>query len=242
MSGGMERCMDIHIHILPGVDDGAMDEKEAEDMLSLAATQKIKTLIATPHYYPGDKTYDKEKVEMAYQWLKEKADEKKIDLYLGGENYYHSSLVEDLENGRAKSLADSNYVLIEFHPGCTYHKLSEAVRSLVEGGYHPVLAHIERYKVLEGDKENRDELKKMGARFQINAGSVLGGFFDERAKECIRMVKNGEIDYIASDAHNTNSRTIKIEDAVRQLQKKKVPEKILKKIFIENPEKILSDS
>lgn len=229
---------DIHIHLLPAVDDGAKDIEISKKMLEQARSQNITRIIATPHGYPGKHQYDLGKLMEKYEQTKELAHTMGIRLYAGTENFYHEGLVDELDNGRVLTMADSSYVLVEFSPDDVYSYILGAVRNLVQAGYKPILAHIERYEAIEREKKKRSELLKLGAQFQINGKSLLGGMLDRRAKNCLQMIKDGEISYIASDAHDLKERNIPFTEVVQKLNGK-IPDETIQKVLWDNPNKII---
>lgn len=111
-----------------------------------------------------------------YEQTKEAAQriDPRFKIYLGQEILYFEGMTDWLDQGKALTLADSRYVLVEFRPGDNFIKLSRAVRELVSAGYLPIVAHIERYDCLR-EKGRTAELIGLGAYLQMNAGSDLGG-------------------------------------------------------------------
>lgn len=229
---------DIHIHLLAGMDDGAKDIETTKKMLEQARRQNITRIIATPHGYPGIHQYNLVRLMERYGQTRTIAHEMGIELYLGTENFYHDGLVGELDRGRVLTMANSSYVLVEFSPDDVYTSIYNAVRKLTQAGYKPILAHIERYQAIVRDKSKRDELRKLGARFQINGRSLLGGMFDSQARNCLQMIKDGEIAYIGSDAHDLKVRNIPFAEVVQKLTGK-IPDETIQKLLWENPGKII---
>ena len=211
--GGIKGWVDIHAHILPGVDDGASDWEETGEMLHMAHEQGITHIIATPHYIPGQDT--KKLGEMAEK-LQEAACSVSEDMRvgLGQEVQYFEELPSFLEQGKVLTLAGSRYVLVEFLPGDGYMRLFRAVRRLVQSSYLPIIAHAERYDCLK-EKGRTKELARCGAYLQMNAGSLAGGIFDRQAAWCRKEILRGNIHFIATDMHGVVIRPPELEEAVR---------------------------
>lgn len=141
----MTGVIDVHAHILPGIDDGSRDWDESRRLLEESYRQGIRYIIATPHYsrrgLPSD-IYD------LSEKLKEEARKIAPDFQigLGQETYYHEGLIENLKNGRALTLDGSQYVLVEFEPQVPYMKMYQAVRKLTMARYIPIIAHVEEHE------------------------------------------------------------------------------------------------
>ncbi len=236
----MEHYTDIHSHILPGVDDGAKDMETTMAMIDTAYSQGVRVMIATPHYYPGHVKHPKEYVGGIFQEtvsvVKEKYDD--FTILPGNEIYYREGAFEKLQSKRVHTMADTSYVLLEFSPGAHINVLHAAVRKCVEGGYYPILAHIERYQCLWKNEKNIRELVRMGAYMQVNAENFLGGLISPQRRWCLKLAGEGLMHFIGSDAHNMQERCPNLKQAADYL-KEKLDEGIFRRIMYENPAKLL---
>lgn len=196
--------IDIHTHILPGVDDGAEDWEEAVALLKLSYGQGVRHIIATPHFTCSQDIGLLQQLSIYLDGeAKTIADDYGVSL--GQEIMYFESLTEYLNQGKALTLAGSRYVLVEFQQSDSFSRIKRAVRQLIQASYFPVVAHVERYQCLfEGD--NVQELADYGAYLQVNARSLNGGWTDKKARWCKKNLKNGLIHFIATDMHNTSGR------------------------------------
>ena len=141
--------IDIHSHILPGVDDGASSMKESLHMLSMARRQGITDVFATSHYSKAFPNRDPEKLRRLRDELMSRANrpvqgpegkvkcKRPIRIWTGQEIFYSNSVIRLLEEGKLLTLADSNYVLVEFMPSVPYSEICTAVRNLSRAGYTP---------------------------------------------------------------------------------------------------------
>lgn len=202
------RIIDIHAHLLPGIDDGAGDWDEARWMLSCAYRQGIHIIIATPHY-SHRQDVGRLKQLAAQLELEAKRIAPDFQIYLGQEILYFDGIVDRLGEGQALTLAGSRYVLVEFMPDVSFQKLYQAVRRLVIAGYHPIIAHVERYEALRVE-ESLEELIKAGAYLQMNYKSLQGGLLDRSARWCRRQVMERRIHLLATDMHGRTHRTPEI--------------------------------
>lgn len=207
--------IDIHCHILPGLDDGSGSLRESIRMLRMAAKQGIYTVIATPHYSVDFENCDPERIRDFCRNLEAAAREQihpDFRIYPGQEIFYSNRAVELLIHGRLLTLAETNYILVEFLPNVPYSYLYKAVNELVLAGYTPILAHVERYGVLR--KPGRlEELVSMGAQMQINYRSVGRPWYQETTRWCRKMLKNQSIQFLGTDMHNSNTRRPQTQEA-----------------------------
>lgn len=236
----MEHYTDIHSHILPCVDDGAEDMETALAMVGAAYSQGVRAMIATPHYYPGHVKRPKEYVDGIFRETVSAVKEKYGDFTLlpGNEIYYREGAFEKLRGKRARTLADTPYVLLEFPPGAHIKALQGAVRRCVEGGYYPVLAHIERYQCLWKNGKGVRELVRMGAYMQVNAENFLGGLLSPQRRWCMKLAGEGLVHFIGSDAHDMQGRCPNLKQAADCLREK-LDEGTYRRIMHENPAKLL---
>lgn len=223
---------DIHCHILPGVDDGAKDMEETLAMLCKAKEQGIQTLIATPHYAAGKKKVSPERLEEIRQQVQQRAEQEGIDveILLGSELYYSKDICQRLEEKKALTMAGTRYVLVEFSPNETYTEVYQGLHELVQGGYIPILAHMERYRCLHKEKAKIRELIELGAYMQMNVESL-------RSRYCKKLVKDGLIHFFGSDSHHVKHRPPRMQDGIGWLGNRLTKDQ-LEKIFLENPERL----
>lgn len=207
--------IDIHAHILPGVDDGAVSWEECRQMLALAYAQGIRGIIATPHYSVRQ---DMDKIRMKAEQAAAEAARIAADfqVYLGQEVMYFESMTEHLKAGKIFTLAGSRYVLVEFMPDIAYAAVYQAVRKIFMAGYHPIIAHVERYLALRKE-EHLQELVNTGCHLQMNYSGLAGNVFANRVRWCRKQVQNGLIYVMGTDAHHASCRTPAIAKSLRWL-------------------------
>lgn len=231
------RIMDIHAHILPGVDDGSRSMEESCHMLHMAAGQGIYRVIATPHrIHKGQMFQLREQLKEMEKIIR--GDFPDFALYLGQENFYHEDLLRQLSCGEALTMADSRYVLVEFSPGVSYRELYRAVRQLLNAAYWPILAHMERYACLREEK-NLDDLQEGGCLLQMNYSGLSGQWFHLETRWRRKQVLSGRIDFLGTDMHRLDYRPPEIKGAVKWLENH-AGEELMQKIMLENPLCILN--
>lgn len=232
--------IDIHCHMLYGVDDGPEKIEESIQMLKDAKSQGISRIILTPHYRHGMFQYPLEEIWEHFEELKPYAEELNIKLYLGTEFHVHSRIAKYLDTGRCLTLADSPYVLTEYFYDISYETIYQATNSLLMKGYIPIIAHVERYKPLVEDIHRIEELKKMGAYIQVNADAVLGKDGLRIKGYCKKLLQNRLVDFIASDSHGVKKRACHLRDCYQYIEKK-YDKTYAKKLMCENPKLILRE-
>lgn len=165
---------DIHNHILFGVDDGSPDIKTSMEMLRMAYEDGIRDVILTPHFHPKRGMAHYSKIVEHYEILADEAAKTFPDMgvYLGREVYFRSEILDDLDKLDEKTMCGTDTILIEFSSGVEQDKVRGAVLDVIMAGYHPIVAHVERYVCTVKDWDYIYELKRMGADIQINADSV----------------------------------------------------------------------
>ena len=142
--------VDIHTHVLPGIDDGAEKMALSYRMLRRSYKQGVRKVIATPHYVAYHWRTKPQQIQELMEKLAARVQKAMpdLELYRGQEIQYFEGMVEMLREGKLLTLAGSRYVLTEFLPTSSWSQIEGAVRELTMAGYLPVLAHIERYQCL----------------------------------------------------------------------------------------------
>lgn len=232
--------IDIHAHILPGLDDGSSDEEKSMEMIKMAESQGITTIIGTPHYSHHFQN-DRQKVVTAYERLMRYMESEghcAVQIYMGQEVLYSEDVPEKLAAGELLTLAGSRYVLIEFLPFESYSKIFRAAGMVATVGYHMILAHAERYECLRNPGKVQ-ELLEAGVKLQMNYRPIGGKWYDETTRWCRKMLKEENIHFLGTDMHNTDSRKPDTKAAVRWMEKH-LDEEYMQDICHGNAEKILN--
>jgi len=204
----MNGFVDIHTHILPGVDDGAESMQQACELVRMAREDGTKVLFLTPHYRGDYEGYSPDRLREVFSQLQERVAEEMpdIQLYLGTEIRFDSNVPEKLEQGEILSMNGSRFVLLEFSRRALRSQIIMGVTELSCYGYTPIIAHVERCDTFRTFPALADEVRNMGAWIQINADSILGahGFAVKRFAH--KLLKSGKVHVVATDAHDSNKR------------------------------------
>lgn len=233
---------DIHIHVIPGVDDGSKNLDMSMEMLRYAQAEGIRQMIVTPHNKPMHHNVGKEKMQELIHMLRAQMKQEKleIELYPGNELYYREDLVKCIEQGKAITMAGSKYVLVEFLPVGRWEYIRDGVNDMLMAGYRPILAHIERYQEVSKDVERVLRLREMGCYIQVNTASVMGKYGMGTKQYVRKLLKQQLVDFIATDAHNAANRTPDMDKCAKYIGKK-YGEEYMRRLLIENPSKVISD-
>ncbi|CAA6811696.1 MAG: Unknown protein [uncultured Sulfurovum sp.] len=193
--------VDIHSHLLPGIDDGAQSLKESLSLIKQFHLLGYSKLITTPHiisdYYPNNREIITEKLHTVEEALK--VEEIDICLEASAEYYADMNFLYLIEDEELLTFMN-HYVLFETAYMTKPLILEEIIRNLLQKGYIPVLAHPERYTYLHHDIEAYKRLKALGVLFQVNARSLYAKS-GSTSKIALQLIKQGLVDFIGSDAH-----------------------------------------
>lgn len=194
--------------MLPGLDDGASDLAVSLAMAKAAAAQGIETVACTPHILPGLYHNDGPAIRQAVVALQERLDAESIPLRLvtGADAHMCPDFVPGLRSGRLVSLADSRYVLVEPPHHTAPPQLENFFFNLVAAGYVPVLTHPERLSWVPQRHETIGRLVRAGVWMQITAGSFAGAFGRNALYWAERLLDEGAVHLIATDAHDAERR------------------------------------
>lgn len=218
----MEGFVDIHTHILPGVDDGAGDLPQALDLLKQAQQQGTGAVILTPHYRGRYRDNVGNKLTGIFEQLRLAAGEvcPGLELFLGCEVGYELDVSEKVAGGSVLTLNGSHYVLLEFQEKNFRSRILEGVLEMLNFGYIPIIAHAERYEAFRKYPDLAVEVTELGALIQLNADSVTGqcGFGIKRY--CHKLLKAHLVHFIATDAHNTKTRRPELKYCYQKVRKR----------------------
>lgn len=218
----MEGYIDIHSHILPGIDDGAKNFEMSMEMLQMAYDNKIRKIILTPHNKIGRHNAGPEKIRELAERIEAAAHSADMDItfYIGNELYYSSETVHALEEGKACTMADSGYVLVEFGPMDSLEHIRGGIYQVLSAGYRPIIAHAERYESVCTKVEHVADLVAMGCYIQVNAGSVMGQYGMGIRQFIKRVMKRGLVHFVATDCHDKSRRSPKMLECARYMERK----------------------
>ena len=203
-----EPFVDLHCHLLPGLDDGASGWDEAQRMAEMAVADGIATIVATPHQLGGFAKNDAATVRLQVVRLQELLEKRKIPLRVlaGGDVRIEPELVGKLQDGGALSLADRRrHVLLEL-PHEIYTPLDRLLGELKAVGIAGILSHPERNQGLLNQPDVLPRLVDRGCLLQITAGSLTGMFGSRSRRFAETLIQQGLVHFVSTDAHGLGSR------------------------------------
>ena len=201
--------IDIHCHLLPGIDDGAQTLPSALEMARIAVADGITTIFCTPHIYPG--LYEnhgddiRRRVEDLQIILRDTGIA--LELSFGADTHLVPEVREGLRSGRIPTLAGSRYLLLEPSHHVRPPRFKESVFELIGAGYVPVITHPERLTWVEQHYSDFTDLARSGAWMQVTGGALMGRFGFRVKKIAERFVGDGWTHVLASDGHTTGQRS-----------------------------------
>ncbi len=209
--------IDFHSHILPNVDDGSRSYEESKIILMEAKNAGFSKIVSTSHYALNcfeTPEYKREKM------INELNQEDNIpEIILGSEIFLNYTIIDLLKEYKASTINKTNYVLFELPLRHKFPNLKITINNLKENNYELILAHPERYLVVQKNFNFLLELKDMGILFQSNYGSILGMYGLGAKLTLKKMLKNNLVDLLGSDVHRPNSIYPKIPKAIDKISK-----------------------
>ncbi|MCC4722362.1 tyrosine-protein phosphatase [Salinicoccus sp. RF5] len=207
--------IDIHNHVLIGVDDGPQTEEEAVLLLKQAIDNGITDIIATPHHYSGDFVNPGSKILEKMDELNQIISQHQLDINVhpGQEIRMNGNFVEELKSGAGIPLNQSQYVLVEFSFNEVPSYTCPMFYDMQMSGYTPLIAHPERCKPIIKDPDKLHEYVERGAVAQVTAGSVAGELGENLKETSLKMIEAHLVHIIASDAHHAGLRPFMLQKA-----------------------------
>ena len=232
--------IDLHSHILPGVDDGARNFDESVEMVRGLASLGVTDIVATPHYvnetnYTSSVSANKK----IFEKLKGRLKKEKIavNLYLGNEIFIDDNISGLLKSEKITGVNSGKYLLIEFSLNEEFSGYKDLFLDLMAEGYKIILAHPERYAFIQKDFQVLQELSEMGVLSQVNLGSIAGKYGKKAEKVAKKIIKKRIAFGFGSDLHRP-IRHDSLEVALRWL-KRRYSEDELRQVLVKNPQSAL---
>jgi protein-tyrosine phosphatase len=219
--------IDIHAHILPGVDDGAKNWEQSLEMARMAVQDGIRTMVATPHLFKG-RSFDLSQINYKYiilqhvAQLRQKLSEEQIPLEIipGCDFPLSFESLKLLDDGQALTINDANrYLLLELPDTSLPPAIEEICFHLQSKGITPIITHPERHMIIQEMPQKLKRLIDLGCLVQMT-GNSLTGWFGKRVKKISRqLLKLGYVHLLATDAHDPKARPPLLSQAVTELSR-----------------------
>src|SRR5690625_4627904 len=221
--------IDLHCHILPGVDDGPKDWEMSLEMAKAAVDEGITHILATPHHMNRHWMNPKSEVLMLVNELQERIDSENIPLTIfpGQEVRLHGEILQNIQKDEICFIDEFNqYILIEFPTATVPDYADRLFYEMQSAGIIPVIVHPERNHAILKDPLILYEFVSRDILTQLTAASYLGLFGKEIEKLSTQLIEHNLVHFLASDAHNVTSRNFYMKEAFKKLEKEYGNEKV----------------
>ena len=232
--------IDIHSHVLVDVDDGPKNLEDAIELLKQAKNEGVTDIIVTPHHLHPNWDNEAKNVYEGLELLKAQKEVQDIgiNLHPGQEIRIKDELFKELDSNQAIALANSQYILIELPSGHVPSSTKQIIFELQKRGYTPIIAHPERNKAIANDLKLLYELVNSGALAQLTTTSLNGGLGKKLQQVSLQMIDYNLVHFIASDAHNVDSRPFIMDSLFRNKKLKAYHDELNQ--MIKNAESLLN--
>ena len=204
--------VDIHSHILYGIDDGAKNIEVSREMLELAIESGTTALVATPHSDLRYR-YDRSTVEARLEELRQFA-RGRIELHAGCDFHLsYENMRGALQAPGTYTINSGRYLLVEFPEDQIVRNTPDLLRALLDAGIVPIITHPERNAILRGRLSDLKDWISAGCLIQVTAQCLFGKFGRSAQASANQLIQNGMVHFLASDAHDTRSRPPGLADA-----------------------------
>ena len=212
--------IDIHSHILFGVDDGSKNLEMSLDMLRQAYESGTNTIVATPHCMPGIyNNYVSDRLKDRFEELRDAAHYRGIPIHVrrGMEVLGVPNIEKLIDEKKLWTINRSHYLLVEFSFDEDSEYCTDLLKKIRKKGYTPIVAHPSRYYFVQNDPQIVYDWYIDGCGIQVNKGSLLGNFGKKEQITAVRLLRHGVVSCVASDGHRNNMRTVRMDEVLSYL-------------------------
>lgn len=195
--------VDMHSHLIPGIDDGSPDMDSSVAMLAKFESLGYEKVITTPHIMSDYYRNTPEIITSGLKNVQETAKQLglKISIEAAAEYYFDDYFMELVKNKESLLTFGDNYILVEFSFHSEPGQIDELFFELITQGYKPVLAHFERYMYYLGSVKKAREWRAKGINIQLNINSLTGHYGPGIKEQAERLIDEKQVDFVASDCH-----------------------------------------
>lgn len=234
--------IDMHSHILPGIDDGSQDIEESIKMIKEAKNVGFTAIISTSHYIEESYNFSKHEREELIKNVNEALEAENIDIkiYNGAEAYISTNLNELIKKEELPTINESKYLLMELPMHSEILYLDNIIYDLKTNGITPIIAHPERYSYVQKNPKILQDIINKGVLFQANYGSIIGRYGKDAEKTVKKLLKDSMIHFLGTDTHRSGTIYIQMDKILKKLEKLIGKEK-LELLSTINPQKVLNN-
>jgi protein-tyrosine phosphatase len=225
--------VDVHCHILPGLDDGPESVEESLAMAESAISDGITHVVATPHCN-NDYPFDYAQVQRLRERLQAEIGNR-LNLATGCDFHLNAENIEALRADASRfCINQHDYLLVEFNEISIPPAMDDTLHALQLKGLRPIITHPERNAILRRQPERLAKWARLGCFVQVTAGSLTGTFGPRAQEDSLCWIAKGLVHFVASDAHNTKRRPLRLQPACDAVSKQFGDAKA-RALFLENP-------
>ena len=213
--------IDLHCHILPGIDDGALNEEMSLEMARKAVLEGVHTIVATPHHRNGRYHNEKKDVLQYVQKLNALLEHAQVPLTIlpGQEIRLYGEILDDYQEEKILTLNDTGkYLFIEFPSSQVPHYAERLLFDIQSKGFIPIIVHPERNSRLLEEPDLLYKFVTNGALAQVTAGSVTGHFGKKIKRFSHQLIQSNLVHFVSSDAHNLEGRSFRMREALEVIE------------------------
>ncbi len=237
----MTEIIDIHSHILPGVDDGAKDMDMTMEMIRIYKRNGVNKIIVTPHYVKNSSmSTSLEDIKKVLEEVRQEIERAALDfeIYLGHEIYLCRDLLDKLETGKVGTMNGTSYVFVELPQMDIPDYTRGLIRELVDAGYRPILSHPEKNTLIIEDINIVYDFIQDGALIEVDIPSVCGNFGRDVKRASQKLLKHKMVHFLATGAHSSIRRTPRIDSGIGEIEEL-IGEELFKRLTYDNPKKVI---
>jgi protein-tyrosine phosphatase len=225
--------VDVHCHILPGLDDGASDVKESLAMAQSAISDGVTHVVATPHSSAEFK-FNYERVRELHGQMQRLIGDRLV-LATGCDFHLNLENLEMLRRDASRfCINQRNYLLVEFSEYSVPPTTSHTLHDMQLRGLHPIITHPERNGIIQAQTNLLASWVRLGCFGQVTAGSLTGTFGPKAQADALRWIGMGLVHFVASDAHNTRGRPLRLQPAY-EVVREQFSDVKARALFFDNP-------
>lgn len=225
--------VDVHCHILPGLDDGPQSLEEALAMAESAIADGITHVVATPHS-SSEFTFDYPRIQKLRDHLQGELDGR-LTLATGCDFHLNPENLDALRQDASPfCINQRDYLLVEFNEISIPPSMDQTLHDLQLMGLRPIITHPERNAILRRQPERLAKWTRLGCFIQVTAGSLTGTFGPRAQEDSLCWIGEGLVHIVASDAHNTRRRPLKLQPAY-SIVREQFGEEKAQALFVDNP-------
>ena len=214
--------IDVHTHILPSIDDGSKDIEETFKILREACMAGFSDVFATSHYIEGEYEFDKTDRAFIIDAIMQKIKEERLDIniHIGAEGYISNELPNLIKEGIVPTLGESRYVLFELPLRAKVMYTDEVILKLTKMNLIPVIAHPERYELIQDDPSIAIDWIESGALLQCNYASIIGRYGMKAKETLYKLLDADAVHFLGTDNHRAGSIYTRMDEIKKEFRRR----------------------